>query len=122
MDSATPKGYYARLIGRANTSNWFHLAVPTVGVIEGSRLRIDSVMLRLRTSGAVVTSVHIYDGAKKIASHDGLSLRRATWAFARFGVPGNPDVMSAIGISFKGEFGSGNRRIEISSAGADFLQ
>ena len=114
-------GGYIRLVGRAGTSNWFHAAVPTAVIVEGNRLRIDSVMLRFRTSGAAVTSVHVYDGATRIASHDGLSLSPYAWALERFEVTGEPEIRWGLGLSFKGEFGSGgHRRIEVASAGADF--
>jgi hypothetical protein len=122
MDDTIRKGSYVRLEGKANTRNWFHLAIPTAVIVEGNRLRIDSVMLRFRTSGATVTAVHVYDGANKIASHDGLNLHPGGWAFERFEVPGQPDIRWGLGISFKGEFGSqSTRRIDVSSAGGDFL-
>lgn len=122
MDNTHRMGYYVRLDGQANTSNWFHLAIPTAVIVEGNRLRIDSVLLRFRSSGATVTNVHVYDGENKIASHDGLSLNPGDFASDRFDVPGEPEIRWGLGISFRGEFGSGSRRrIEVSSAGGDFL-
>ena len=121
MDSTVRRGYYARLDGKAGTRNWFHLAIPTPVIVEDNRLRIDSVMLRFRTSGATVTAVHVYDGESKIASHDGLSLHPDGWAFERFVVPAGPEIRWGLGISCKCEFGAGlSRRLEISSAGGDF--
>ncbi len=122
MASATPRGFYVRFEGKANTNNWFHAAIPTPVIVEGNRLRISSVMLRFRTSGATVTNVHVYDGDNKIASHDGLSLGAGDWSFEQFEVPGEPEVRWGLGISFKGQFGLGsNTRIEVSSAGGDFV-
>lgn len=122
MDATMRKGYYIRLDGRANTTNWFHVAIPTPVIVEGNRLQIDSVMLRFRVAGATVTAVHVYDGENKIASHDGLSLNPNDWAFERFDVPDKPEVFWGLGMSFKVNFSSGSsRRIEVSSAGGDFL-
>jgi hypothetical protein len=122
MDDAIRKGSRIQLDGKANSSNWFHMAIPTPVIVEDNNLRIDSVMLRFRTSGAAVTKVNVYDGENEIASHHGLSLNPEDWAFERFDVPGHPGFRWGIGISFKGEFGSrGTRRIEVSSGGGDFL-
>jgi hypothetical protein len=122
MDSVVRKGYYIRLDGQANSSNWFHLAVPTAVIVDDNRLRVDSAMLRFRTSGATVTRVHVYDGEHRIAAHDGLALDPGDWAFERFDVSGAPEILWGLGISFKGEFGpDARRRIEVSSAGGDFL-
>lgn len=122
IDSVQRAGGYIRVEGKSNSSNWFHLAIPTAVIVDGNRLRIGSVMLRFRTSGATVTKVHVYDGGNKIASQDGLSLNPSDWAFERFDVPSEPEILWGLGISFKGEFGSGSRRrIEVSSAGGDFL-
>lgn len=122
MANISRKGYYVRLEGQANSSNWFHLAIPTAVIVENNRLRIDSVMLRFRTSGASVTAVHLYDGETKIASHDGLNLNPDDWIAERFAVADKPAIRWGLGISFRGEFGAGApRRIEVSAAGGDFL-
>ena len=122
MDSATKRvGDFIRLVGLANNHNWFHVAIPTPVMVEDSRLKIDRLMLRFRTSGATLTQVHIYDGDNPIIEHNGLSLNPNNWAFERFEVPGNPLVRWGIGMSFRVDFGSGrNRKIEVSSAGCDF--
>ncbi|WP_373498884.1 DUF6623 family protein [Desulfococcus sp.] len=122
MDADTRRlGGYIRLVGRAGTSNWFHAAIPTAVIVLDKRLRIGRVMLRFRTSGATVTSVHVYDGGSRIASHDGLSLSPNDWAFEGFDIPAEPEIRWGLGLSFKGEFGSGtHRRIEVSSVGGDF--
>jgi hypothetical protein len=124
MDDDTRRvGGYFRLVGCANTSNWFHVAIPTAVIVEGNRLRVDSVMLRFRASGASLTTVNVYDGQNIIASHDGLSLSPEDWAFERFDVPDEPKIRWGLGISFKVKFDAGtSRKIEVSSAGADFMQ
>ncbi len=133
MDDTVRKGYYARLKGCEGAENWFHLAIPTplsvtgsnLGIepIGGSKLRIDSVILRFRTSGATVTAIHVYDGEKKIVSKNGLSLAYSDWTNERIEVPYDKRIFQwGLGLSFMGKFGSENpRRIDVSSAGVDFL-
>ena len=124
MDGDTRQGgAYYKLIGNRNSENWFHVAVPTALIVEGRRLRLDSVMLRFRTDKARVTKVHVYDGETRIASHEGLTLEPEDWLFARFDIPDpKPEIFWGVGISFKGEFGAiAPRKIEVSAAGADFL-
>lgn len=122
MDDDTRRaGGFIRLIGLPNNHNWFHAAIPTPVIVEDHRLKIDSLMLRFRTSGATLTRVHIYDGQNQIMLHNGLSLNPNDWAFERFDVASKPEVRWGIGISFRVDFGSGaNRKIEVSAAGGDF--
>jgi hypothetical protein len=122
MDATTRKGASILLEGRANSTNWFHLALPTPVFADERRLHIDSVMLRFKASGASVTAVHVYDGHEKIAAHDALNLAPNTFGLERFDVANHPEVRWGLGISFKGSFGTGGtRRIEVRSAGGDFV-
>lgn len=121
MTSTVRKGSHIQLNGESGSENWFHIAVPTAVIVDGNRLCVDSVMLRFRTNGATITAVHVYDGANRIATHNGLSLQPANWAFERFDVPGTPSIRWGLGISFKVEYGGGRtRRVDVSSAGGDF--
>lgn len=118
-------GFYARIVGKPSTTNWFHFSIPTTVIVSDKRQMIDSVMLRFKTGGSKtkVTNVHIYDGEWKIASHDGLNLYPSVFGFNRFNVPGKPDIHWGIGISvgvsFTGTTDAQNT-IEFSSAGCDF--
>lgn len=113
------------LVGKPDESNWFHAAIPTTAIVEGRHLRIDSVMLRFQTFGATVKTVHVYDGEKRIDNdkHNDLSLSYDDWNEKKFPIEGKPKVQRGIGISFKVKFGppGSQRRINVSSAGADFL-
>src|SRR5688572_12149141 len=64
MESVTRFGFFTRLVGRPNTTNWYHFAVPTPVIVKGNRLAIARAMLRFVTGGpsAMVRDVHIYDG------------------------------------------------------------
>ena len=119
-------GFFIRVVGNPNTTNWFHFAVPTPVIVNDNRLRLDSAMLRWRSGStyADVTAVHVYDGEAKIASHDGLDLSPTSFGLNRFDVPGHPEVKWGIGISvgvrFTGSTDAQNT-MEIAAAGCDFL-
>jgi hypothetical protein len=116
-------GLYALYEGKPGTHNWFHFAIPTPVIVNGRRLRLDSVMLTFLTTPDVwVTNVHIYDGHRRIESYDGLSLTRSHW-FERWDVL-NKRVSRGVGISVGVRFGTDEARrylIGFVSAGADFI-
>ena len=118
-------GFFVRVVGMPNTTNWFHFAIPTTVIVNDKRQMMDSVMLRFRagSSSAAVTNVHIYDGEGIRAKHDGLNLSPTNFGLERFNVVGKPDVLWGIGISigvrFTGATDAQNT-LEFSSAGCDF--
>jgi hypothetical protein len=119
-------GFFIRVVGRANTTNWFHFHIPTPVIVKDKRLMIDSAMLRYRTGSAqaAVTNVHIFDGEGRIAAQDGLNLSpQGSFAFQRFDAPGKPSVLWGTGVTVGVRFGGGSdaqRTMEFSSAGIDF--
>lgn len=119
-------GFFIRVVGKPNTTNWFHFHVPTPVIVKDKRLMVDSAMLRYRSgsSNAAVTNVHVFDGESRIAAHDGLALSPLTnFAFQRFDVPGKPDVLWGTGITVGVRFGGGTdaqRTLEFASVGIDF--
>ena len=118
-------GFFTRVVGKPNTTNWYHLPVPTPVITRGNRLAIARAMLRLVTGGpsAVVRDVHIYDGSSRIAAHQFVNLS-GSQPFAAFGVAHKPDVFWGTGISIGVTTGSGTaaeRRIDVISGGIDFL-
>lgn len=125
MESEWRAGFYIRLVGRQNTTNWLHFGIPTPVIVTDNRLSLDSAMIRWRANGtgARITNVHVFDGENRIAAHDGLSLSNAAWQFSRFAVPGRPDVKWGIGVTVGVSFTGvdpGARTLELSSAGCDF--
>ena len=117
-------GFFTRLVGKQNTTNWFHFAIPTPVIVNNDRKVVGPCMLRFQTGGtsAVVRDVHIYDGEVRVAAHDGLNLS-GSQPFRRFGVAHAPEVRWGVGISIGVTFGSGNaaaRTIDLISAGCDF--
>ncbi len=117
-------GFFTRVIGKANTTNWYHFAVPTAVIVSNGRLVFARAMLRFLTGGpnAVVRDVHVYDGSARIIAHQSVNLS-GVQPFAVFGVPHKPFVYWGAGISIGVRTGSGtaaDRRIDFISAGIDF--
>ena len=116
------KGFSARLTSPgAGQPNWLHFAVPTPVIVNGSRLRVGSVLVRFKCGQASIEAIHVYDGENKIAAKDNLSLCPKQWHAERLEVPGNPEVLWGVGISVLVDFGPDDRWVEFSSAGCDFL-
>ncbi|WP_209403216.1 DUF6623 family protein [Pseudozobellia sp. WGM2] len=125
LDRITRAGFYTYLYGKANTTNWFHFALPTPVIKDQKRLKVVCAILRFRTfsAKAVVNHVHIYDGYTKIAAHNNLNLSGDNW-FKKFGVAHKPSVHWGMGISIGVSFSSGTlneRRMDFVSAGCDLI-
>nr|WP_125778207.1 DUF6623 family protein [Antribacter gilvus] len=117
-------GFFARLVGRPSTTNWLHLPVPTPVIVDDKRQMVHSALVRLRTGSprAKITNVHVFDGTRRIAAYDGLSLSPSAFGMERFDVPGRPDVWEGLGVTLGVRFdGTTNAEntIEIASAGVD---
>lgn len=124
MESVRRFGFFTRLIGKPNTQNWFHLALPTPVIVNNDRKVLGPCMLRFQTGGtnAVVRDVHIYDGEVRVAAHDGVNLS-GSQPFRRFGIAHAPEVLWGAGISIGVTYGGGTsaqRTIDLISAGCDF--
>lgn len=126
IESVWRAGFYTRIIGKPNTTNWLQFHIPTPVIVKGKRLMVDSAMLRYRcgSPAAALDAVHVYDGERRIAAHDALNRSPGSaFTFERFDVRGKPDVLWGTGISVGVRFGSGSaeqRTIEFSSVGIDF--
>lgn len=126
VESVWRAGFFTRIVGRPNTTNWLHFHVPTPVIVKDRRLMVDSAMLRYRcgSPSAAVHAVHVFDGDGRIAAHDGMSRHPGGgFAFERFDVVGKPDVRWGTGISIGVRFGGGSaeaRTIEFAAAGIDF--
>ena len=125
VESLRRFGFFTRVVGRPNTTNWYHFAIPTPVIVKGNRLAFARAMLRLVTGGtnAVLRDVHIYDGSSRIAAHQAVNLS-GSLPFAVFGIPHKPNVFWGAGISIGVTTGAGTatqRRMDFISAGIDFL-
>jgi subtilisin family serine protease len=116
-------GFCGAFAGKPGTGNWFHFAVPTPVIVEGKRLRLDSIIVMFQTDPDVtVTNIHIYDGPQKIESYDGLALS-GSHLFERFDVL-NTYARYGIGITVGVNFGKDTTKphvVKFVAAGADFM-
>ncbi len=121
--SAFRQGFYTTVRpSNETTSGWVHFPIPTPVIVDGTRLKAQSAMVRFSTgSQASIGAVHVYDGEKKIADHNGRNYR-GIHQFIRETVPGVPEVRWGTGISILVNFnGSGpDAFIQLISAGIDF--
>jgi hypothetical protein len=117
-------GFFTRIIGRPNTTNWFHFAIPTPVIVNNVRKTFGPCMLRFSTGGtaALVRDVHLYDGEVRVVAHNGVNLS-GSQPFTRFGIAHAPKVLWGVGISIGVTFGGGtaaSRTMDFISAGCDF--
>lgn len=116
-------GFFNRVIGKPDTSNWIHFALPTPVIEDGRRLVMDRFMLRASTgSSAILRDVHIRDGHRVVALLNGVN-RSGSLGFEKFGVASMPWVRWGISVSLGFDFTagtSGQRRVDLISAGFDY--
>lgn len=117
-------GFFTRIIGKPNTTNWLHFAIPTPVIVNDVRKTFGPCMLRFSTggTGALVRDVHLYDGEVRVVAHDGVNLS-GSQPFTRFGIAHAPKVLWGVGISIGVTFGGGSvtsRTMDFISAGCDF--
>ncbi len=116
-------GFFNRVIGKADTANWIHFALPTPVIEDGRRLVMDRFMLRATTgSAATLRHVHIRDGERVVARLNEVN-RSGHLSFERFGVASMPSVRWGISVSLGFAFATGTRsqrRVDLISAGFDY--
>ncbi|MET0181057.1 MAG: DUF6623 family protein [Novosphingobium sp.] len=119
-------GFFIRVIGRPNTTNWFHFPVPTPVIVNDNRLRIDSALLRFRSGSTLadVTNVHVFDGENRVFARDNMNLSPGALGLERFTLPNKPEVFWGVGVTVGVRFtGTTNAQntMEFAAAGVDFL-
>jgi hypothetical protein len=108
---------------------WFHFAVPTPVIVDGQRSVLKKVYVFYKTDlSANITAIHIYDGTKKIAAFDSLSLGKDHSSnidkFNSWTILNSPALGYGLGISIHVDFGKATPDrvpgILFTTAGADF--
>jgi peptidoglycan hydrolase-like protein with peptidoglycan-binding domain len=117
-------GFFTRIVGKPNTTNWLHFAIPTPVIQNGVRRTFGPCMLRFSTGGtsALVRDVHLFDGEVRVVAHNSVNLS-GSQPFTRFGIAHAPKILWGAGITIGMTFGAGNanqRTIDLISAGCDF--
>jgi hypothetical protein len=119
--SVTRYGFYTKLVGKSNTKTWVHFQIPTPLIVNNVRLKAGKVLLSFKTSvaNAQVQKVHVYDGANKIASFEGLSYS-GNAGMIPFTLSNQPLIYEGLNISVLLSFGD-KAEIDLISAGCDFF-
>lgn len=124
LESIRRFGFFSRVVGRRNTFNWFHFAIPTPVIVNHDRKVVGPVILRFVTGGAnaVVQHVDIWDADVRVAAHHDINLS-GQQLFVKFGVPHCPPALFGLNVSIGVRFEGGSatqRRVDFISAGCDF--
>lgn len=120
------QGSGTRIEGRKGMSGTVHFALPTPMFVSEGRLSIRSVVLDFISGrGASVTAVHVWDGRRRIASFEGLSLY-GEHRFEKFEIEGHPSFSWGINVSvdvvFMVDAGGAALLIDFISAGGEFVR
>ncbi|KAI9778813.1 MAG: hypothetical protein M1839_007903 [Geoglossum umbratile] len=122
--TALRQGFYTTVRpSNESTFGWVHFVIPTPVIVDGTRLKAGSSLVRFITgSKAKITNFHVYDGEKKIVNDNGLNLNGALQTVRR-DVPGDPQVLwgtaISLGVQFDGN--SPDAYVSFVSAGIDFF-
>lgn len=115
---------------RTHGAEWFHICIPTPVILGSVDSKLKKVFVFYQTVGSsMITALHVWDGAQKIASFDGLQHAGEhykkldsdnTWA-----MPKLPHVKYGLGLSVHVDFGGPSKigvpEILFVSAGGDFV-
>lgn len=73
-----PQGPGGTWRGRAGTTSWFHVALPTPTLVDGAPVSLTKLTVAFKTEeGAFLGNVHAWDGANRIVAESGLQLQGA---------------------------------------------
>jgi hypothetical protein len=117
------EGFGTTFRGGSGRFNWFHFAIPTPVITRDIRVRVERFfVLYTIDTWALIRSVHLWDGPRRIKAHDGLALtgNHQWWLDAQnsFAADNNL-VYLGVGISVGIEFGQ-EANVRFTSAGVDF--
>lgn len=124
LESLQRLSSFSRAKGSPNTINWFHFAVPTASDLQGLKVKLGSVLLRIRSGSpdAFVDAVYVYDGEERIAQFEDLRLNPQAFETIRLDPPNLPDITAGLGVSLRVVFGEEDmsHTMEFSSVGIVF--
>ena len=83
--------------------NWYHFSISTPMRPSGDPTRLKAVMLRARGIGAILRSIHVWDGDHNVVRKDDLHLLlhddKKNLSVERFDIAGAPKIRFAVGVS-----------------------
>ncbi|KAF9082269.1 hypothetical protein BGX29_003969, partial [Mortierella sp. GBA35] len=105
--NALRQGFFTTVTpSNEGTFGWVHFVIPTPVIVDGTRLKAESAMIRFSTgTTAKITNFHVFDGETRIAEYNGLSLS-GNLQFVRRAVPNHHQVLwgtaISVGVQFSG--------------------
>jgi hypothetical protein len=121
-------------VGPASVTHWFHAALPTPAILDGTRPRLTRFFLLYHADQAWLRHVHLWDGARRLHGFD-LTQVNATGTHQHeiddlntFRLDESRTIRFGLGISVQVEFQRGQLsnlqlgggEVLFSAAGADF--
>lgn len=117
------QGFFTTVVpSNEATSGWVHFAIPTPVIVNDTRLKAQSAMIRFTTGPqASIGAFHAFDGETRILEHNGTNYK-GNLQFVREIIPNMPAVAWGTGISILLNFnGTGpDAWVQLISAGIDF--
>ena len=136
LTSFVRKGWGTDIVGKENTTNWFHIPITTPVIMDDVRPLLVRVWI-LYNAGSegtivnpIITNLHLYDGGNKVCSFDGLDLSgdhsRSLDEFNKWDIKPPITIHSGLGISVGVKFlcqpppVGCSTRFRFTAVGADF--
>lgn len=134
------QGDGAKFYGEKDTNNWFHFGLNAPVILNGTRLKLSKVFVLFtcavasqhedpeRWYGTKINSVHVWDGAVRIATFDNLELsggyktikENENQFILEPAIPVYFGINISVGVSFFGHYITYNK-IKFHAAGGDFI-
>jgi hypothetical protein len=128
-------GWGSEFLGQPSSTNWFHIPIPTPVIINDVRPNLAKVFVLfegksrrgnfgVKSPGATITALHVYDGARRVRYFNGSSLwddhlegpdEKNTWLIS----PSQP-IYYGLNLAVQVQFSDPPRPIKFAAAGADF--
>ena len=126
LASATRFGWGTDITMKPGQASWFHIPLASPVIAGGGRTSLQRVFVLFKSEGGSITNVHLYDGAAKFKSFDGLAFqgdhRNAIDGANALELATPHTVAFGIGISF--HFAAAPRSsatLSVATAGGDFI-
>ncbi|MFB8792155.1 MAG: DUF6623 family protein [Potamolinea sp.] len=120
IESILRQGFYTTIVGKPNTFNWFHFAIPTLVITGKEKVKGVQVLFRTDSNNVVMKNVHLYIGTQKVSPKDNLNLYGSNgFGYITLNTP--VSASGPVGISVGVSFGAtANRSIQFLQASGQF--
>ncbi len=109
IESILRQGFYTTIVGKPNTFNWFHFAIPTIVITGNERVQGAQVLFRTGSSNVAMKNFHLYVGTEKVGASDNLNLYGNNgFGYITLSTPAYP--YGPVGISVGVSFGAASPR------------